>query len=78
MKAFGSHSGQHYLMGRNRVENLLDAGVKKDVREDEDVSVPVQRQAYAVLPSSPARLTVTLHDFFSSFNGCIFYYFLRK
>ena len=57
MKVFGSHSGQHYLMGRNRVENLLDAGVKKDVREDEDVSVPVQRQAYAVLPSAPARLT---------------------
>ena len=75
MKAFRSHSGQHYLMGRNRVENLLDAGVKKDVRED---CVPVQRQGYAVLPSAPARLTVTLHDFFSSFNGCIFYYFLRK
>ena len=75
MKAFGSHSGQHYLMGRNRVENLLDAGVKKDVRED---CVPVQRQGYAVLPSAPARLTVTLYDFFSSFNGCIFYYFLRK
>ena len=75
MKAFGSHSGQHYLMGRNRVENLLDAGVKKDVRED---SVPVQGQAYAVLPSAPAKLTVILHDFFSSFNGCIFNNFLRK
>ena len=75
MKAFGSHSGQHYLMGRNRVENLLDADVKKDVRED---SVPVQRQAYAVLPSAPAQLTVILHDFFSSFNGCIFNNFLRK
>ena len=74
MKAFGSHSGQHYLMWRNWVENLSNADVKKDVRED---SVPAQRQAYIVLPSAPARLTVT-HDFFSSFNGCIFNHFLRK
>ena len=47
-----------------------DADVKKDARKD---SVPVQRQAYAV----PAPMTVILHKY-SSFNGCILYYFLRK
>ena len=68
MKAFGSHPGQH-------VENLSDADVKKDVRED---SVPVQRQAYAVLPSTPARLTVTLHDFVFKFQWLHFLLFLKK
>ena len=45
MKAFGSHSGQYYLMWKKSVERLFNADVNKDVRED----VPVQRQAYAVL-----------------------------
>ena len=73
MKAFGSHSGQHYLMRRNRVEYLSDA-LKKDARKD----VPVQRQAYPVLSSAPARMTVKMHDCYSSFNRLLFFIILKK
>ena len=51
------------------VTKLSGVDVRRGVRED----VPVQRQAYAVLLSAPARMTVIIHDCYSSSSWLLFY-----